>query len=138
MVSTQSARIQTKGNCDIIDITGYVSNAVRESGLNAGTVTVFVAHSTCGITTVEYEPGLVSDLKDLFDRIAPQDIPYAHDKRWGDGNGHSHARASLLGGAMVIPFSDGRPILGAWQQVILIDFDNRARTREIVFQVIGE
>ncbi len=138
MVSTQSTRIQTRGNCDIIDITGYVSDAVRDSGINAGTVTVFVAHSTCGVTTVEYEPGLVSDLKDLFNRVAPQDIPYAHDKRWGDGNGHSHARASLIGGSLVIPFTDGRLILGTWQQVILIDFDNQARAREVIFQMIGE
>ncbi len=138
MVSTKTARIQTNGNCDIVDITGQVTQAINESGLNVGTITVFVAHSTCGITTVEYEPGLVSDLQDLFDRIAPQSIPYGHDKRWGDGNGHSHVRASLLGGSLVIPFADGRPILGTWQQLILIDFDNRARTREVVFQIIGE
>ena len=138
MISTKTVRIQTNGNCDIIDITNQVAQAINESGSNAGTITVFVAHSTCGITTVEYEPGLVSDLQDLFDRLAPQSIPYGHDKRWGDGNGHSHVRASLLGGSLVIPFADSRPILGTWQQVILIDFDNRARTREVIFQIIGE
>lgn len=138
MVSTQTSRIQTQGNCDIVDITDRVARAIRESGLSAGTVTVFAAHSTCGISTIEYEPGLVSDLKEMFDRIAPQGIPYGHDQRWGDGNGHSHVRASLLGGSLVIPFLNSRPILGTWQQVILIDFDNRARTREIVFQIMGE
>ena len=138
MVITQTTRIQTRGNCDILDITHQVADAVRESGLNAGTVTVFVAHSTCGITTVEYEPGLVSDLKEMFERIAPKGIPYGHDKRWGDGNGHSHVRASLLGGSLTIPFNDGILILGTWQQVILVDFDNRARMREIAFQIMGE
>ncbi|NQT71519.1 MAG: YjbQ family protein [Chloroflexi bacterium] len=138
MISTQSIRVQTRGNCDIIDITHQVTETVRDSGLNTGTVTVFVAHSTCGITTVEYEPGLVSDLKEFFERVAPQGIPYGHDKRWGDGNGHSHVRASLLGCSLAIPFNDGIIILGTWQQVILVDFDNRSRMREIVFQIIGE
>ena len=138
MVTTEKIRIQTRGNCDIIDITKHVSEALRKSGIKDGTVTVFVAHSTCGISTVEYEPGLVSDLQALFERIAPQGIPYGHDKRWGDGNGHSHVRSTLLGGSLVVPFADGQPILGTWQQVILIDFDNRARTREIIFQIMGE
>ncbi len=138
MITTITVKIQTNGNCDIIDITDHLTNAISESGSDSGTVTVFVAHSTCAITTIEYEPGLISDLKELFDRIAPQGIPYSHDQRWGDGNGHSHVRASLLGGSLVIPFSEGHPILGTWQQVILIDFDNRAQTREIIFQVMGE
>ena len=138
MVITEQIRIQTQGNCDIVDITSQVSEAVRKSGIINGTVTIFVAHSTCGISTVEYEPGLVSDLQELFDRLAPQGIPYGHDRRWGDGNGHSHVRASLLGGSLVVPFANSQPILGTWQQVILIDFDNRARTREVIFQIIGE
>ena len=137
MVSSTRIQISTRGNCDIVDITDQISLAVRECGMNDGTVTVFVAHSTCGVTTVEYEPGLVADLQAAFERLAPQGIAYGHDKRWGDGNGHSHVRASLLGPSMVIPFSDGRPLLGTWQQVVLIDFDNRSRTREVVLQIIS-
>ena len=138
MVTTERTQIKTRGNCDIVDITGHVCEAVRKSGLKDGTVTVFVAHSTCGISTVEYEPGLISDLQDIFERIAPQGIPYEHDKRWGDGNGHAHVRSTLLGASLVVPFNDGQPILGTWQQVILIDFDNRSRTREVIFQIMGE
>lgn len=138
MVSTQRIQIQTKGNGDILEITPRVIEALRRSGLAAGTITVFVAHSTCGITTVEFEPGLVSDLRDLFERVAPQGIPYGHDRRWGDGNGHAHVRASLLGPSLTIPFENGAPILGTWQQVILVDFDTRPRTREIVLQIMGE
>ena len=138
MVTTEKIQIQTRGNCDIIDITGQVRESVRDSGIKDGTVTVFVAHSTCGISTVEYEPGLISDLQALFERIAPQGIAYGHDKRWGDGNGHAHVRSTLLGTSLVIPFADGQPILGTWQQVILIDFDNRARMREVIFQIMGE
>lgn len=138
MVVTKSVRVPTRGNCDIIDITDHAKQAVRESGLSAGTVTVFVAHSTCAISTVEYEPGLVSDLRELFERIAPQGIPYGHDARWGDGNGHAHVRSTLVGGSFVVPFADGRPVLGTWQQVILLDFDNRSRTRDVVFQLMGE
>jgi len=138
MIETQQIQIQTKGHCDIIDITGKVSQAVRESQAKAGTVTVFVGHSTCGITTVEYEPGLVADVKAAFERLAPQGIGYDHDQRWGDGNGFSHVRASLLGASLVIPFADSRLLLGTWQQVVLIDFDNRSRTRKIFLQLFGE
>ena len=138
MIETQQIQIQTKGHCDIIDITGQVSQAVRESRAKAGTVTVFVGHSTCGITTVEYEPGLVADLESAFERLAPQGIGYDHDRRWGDGNGFSHVRASLLGASLVIPFADSRLLLGTWQQVVLIDFDNRSRTRKIFLQLFGE
>jgi len=138
VVKTEHAKVETKGNCDIIDITGQTSEAVLKSGLRDGAVTVFVAHSTCAISTVEYEPGLISDLKELFERIAPQEIPYGHDKRWGDGNGHSHVRSTLLGPSLSIPFSDTRLFLGTWQQIILIDFDNRSRTRQIIFQIQGE
>lgn len=138
MVSTQRIQIQTKGNGDIVDITPRVIEAVRRSGLAEGTVTVFVAHSTCGISTVEFEPGLVSDLQALFERIAPRGIPYGHDQRWGDGNGHAHVRATLLGPSLTLPFEKGAPTLGTWQQVILIDFDTRPRTREIIFQIMGE
>lgn len=138
MIETKRAKIQTEGNCDIVDVTRYVTEAVGQSEALNGTVTVFVAHSTCGLSTVEYEPGLISDLKGLFERIAPKGILYGHDERWGDGNGHSHVRATLLGPSLTIPFCEKRLILGTWQQVILIDFDNRSRTRELVFQIQGE
>ena len=122
----------------MIDITPEVSRELRGSGLGAGLVTVFISGSTAGVTTVEYEPGLVSDLKVLFERVAPQGIDYKHNLRWGDGNGHAHVRASLLGPSLTLPFAGGRPLLGTWQQVVVIDFDNRPRRRQIVLQIMGE
>jgi len=138
MVKTQRVRIETKGDGDVIDITGHLARAIAASGLQAGTATVFVAHSTCAVSTVEYEPGLVSDLKELFERLAPRGIPYGHDRRWGDGNGHAHVRATLTGPSLVVPFAEGRPLLGTWQQVVLIDFDIHPRTRQVIFQLVGE
>ena len=138
MVSSKKIRLQTRGNCEIADITSEVSQAVMESGLKAGTVTVFVSGSTAGVTTVEYEPGLIADLQAAFERLVPRGIGYQHDRRWGDGNGYAHVRASLLGASLVLPFADGRPMLGTWQQVVVIDFDNRPRAREIILQVTGE
>jgi len=138
MVTTRRIQIQTKGDCDIIDITAHIARELSQCDLGTGTVTVFVAHSTCGISTVEYEPGLVEDLTAMFDRIAPRGIPYGHDRRWGDGNGHAHVRASLIGSSLVIPFTNSQLTLGTWQQVILLDFDNRPRNREIILQIIGE
>ena len=138
MVTSERIRVQTGGNCEIVDITDQVSHAVKKSGLRAGTVTVFVSGSTAGVTTVEYEPGLIADLQTAFERLAPQGLDYQHNNRWGDGNGHSHVRASLLGSSMVVPFAEGRPMLGTWQQVVVIDFDNRPRTREVVLQIMGE
>jgi secondary thiamine-phosphate synthase enzyme len=138
MISSKRIQIQTRGNCDIADITEQVAQAVRESGMKAGTVTIFVAHSTCGVTTVEYEPGLVADLEAAFERLVPKRAGYQHDSRWGDGNGYSHVRASLLGASLTVPFVDGRLMLGTWQQVVVIDFDNRSRSREIILQIVGE
>jgi len=138
MVSSHRIKLQTRGNCDIVDITEHVSKVVKESGLNVGTVTVFVSGSTAGVTTVEYEPGLISDLQALFERLMPQGMGYQHDRRWGDGNGHAHVRASLLGACLVVPFTDKRPMLGTWQQVVVIDFDNRPRSREVIVQIVGE
>ena len=138
MVTSQKIRVQTGGNCEIVDITDQVSHAVKKSHLKEGTVTIFVAGSTAGVTTVEYEPGLIADLQTAFERLTPQWLEYQHNNRWGDGNGHSHVRASLLGSSMVVPFAEGRPMLGTWQQVVLIDFDNRPRTREIILQIMGE
>jgi len=106
--------------------------------VDSGTVTAFITGSTAGVTTVEYEPGLIDDLDKLFERIAPKKIPYGHDARWGDGNGHAHVRASLLGSSLVVPFNSKRMMLGTWQQIIVIDFDNRPRNRTVVLQIMGE
>ena len=138
MITTGKISLSTKGECDIIDITPQVAKQVADSGISNGTVTVFVAGSTAGVTTIEYEPGLVSDFQDLWQRITPQNISYAHDRRWGDGNGYSHVRASLLGGSLVVPISEKRLTLGTWQQIVLVDFDNRHRSRQIVLQISGE
>jgi len=138
MVVTRRIGLKTKGNGHILDITGQVAQEVADSGLKDGTVTVFVPGSTGGVTTVEYESGLLSDLQDLFDRLAPSNIHYQHNLRWGDGNGHAHVRASLLGASLTVPFVDKRLALGTWQQIVFIDFDNRPRSRELVLQLMGE
>jgi secondary thiamine-phosphate synthase enzyme len=138
MVVTRRIGLKTKGNCHIVDITKQVAQEVAGSGLKDGTVTVFVTGSTGGVTTVEYESGLLSDLRDLFDRLIPSSIPYQHNLRWGDGNGHAHTRASLLGASLTVPFVDQRLTLGTWQQIVFIDFDNRPRSRELVLQLMGE
>ena len=137
-VVTDDIKFRTKGNCDVIDITSQVVNIVGQSGVNNGTVTLFVAGSTAGITTIEYEPRLVGDFRDMWDRVIPQSIPYEHNKTWGDGNGHSHVRASVLGASLTIPFVNKKLTLGTWQQIVVIDFDNRARARELVLQIMGE
>jgi len=138
MVVTKKISLQSKGECDIIDITPQVEQQVAETDINSGTVTVFVAGSTAGLSTIEFEPGLVSDFKSMWERNVPKNIAYDHDRRWGDGNGYSHVRASLLGASLVIPFSDRRLSLGAWQQIVLVDFDNRPRSRQIILQIMGE
>ncbi len=138
MVITKRISLQSKGHCDIIDITPQVEQQVTEAGINSGTVTLFVAGSTAGISTIEFESGLLSDFKGMWERCVPKSIPYDHDRRWGDGNGYSHIRASLLGASLVVPFSDKRLTLGTWQQIILVDFDNRPRSRQIVLQIMGE
>ena len=137
-VVTKGITFQTRGNCDIIDITSQVAKEVQESGVNNGTVTLFITGSTAGITTIEYEPNLLSDFKNMWDRVTPQDIPYEHNKTWGDGNGHSHVRASMLGASLTIPFANKRLTLGTWQQIVFIDFDNRSRSRKMVLQIMGE
>jgi secondary thiamine-phosphate synthase enzyme len=137
-VITKDIAIQSKGNCDIIDITSQVAKNVKESGVNSGIVTLFIVGSTAGITTIEYEPNLLSDFKNMWDRVIPQNIPYEHNKTWGDGNGHSHVRASTLGASLIIPFVNKRLTLGTWQQIVFVDFDNRPRSRKIAIQILGE
>lgn len=130
-------RLKTKGFCDIQDLSDQARERVSESGVENGQVTFFVAGSTAGLTTVEYEPGLVKDLAELFERIAPQGKYYHHEEAWHDGNGFSHVRASLLKPSLTVPVAEGKLTLGTWQQVVLIDFDNRPRSREVVLQVMG-
>jgi secondary thiamine-phosphate synthase enzyme len=138
MIVNRSMRVSTQGNGDIIDITDKLSTLLNSSGINDGILTVFVTGSTAGVSTIEYEEGLISDFKALWERIAPQKLGYAHNDRWGDGNGFSHVRASLLGASLTIPFMSKKLTLGTWQQVILVDFDNRPRTRNINLQIMGE
>lgn len=128
----------TSGCCDIIDITAKVKALIDSKQLHNGLVTLWVAGSTAALTTMEYEPGLIQDLKELLEQLIPSDKSYHHDIRWGDDNGFSHLRASLFGPSLAVPISGGRPLLGTWQQVVLLDFDNRPRTREIVVQILGE
>jgi secondary thiamine-phosphate synthase enzyme len=137
-VKTFSLSLSTRGNTEVHDITDQVAGHIAQSGLKDGTVTVFCPSSTSGVTTIEYESGAVSDLKRLFDEIVPSNREYAHNARWGDGNGHSHVRAALLGASLTIPFVNGRLTLGTWQQIIYVDFDNKPRRRELILQVIGE
>jgi len=138
MVVTKRISLESKGHCDIIDITPEVQQRLSETDISEGTVTLFISGSTAGISTIEFEPGLLSDFQSMWERNVPQDIPYKHDRAWGDGNGHSHVRASLLGASLVIPFSEKRLALGTWQQVVVVDFDNRPRSRQIVVQIMGE
>ncbi len=137
-VITSAVQLSTRGDADIIDITGEIMRAVKDSGVGDGIVTVFCPSSTSALTTIEYESGAISDLKRLFDEIVPQGKLYAHNARWGDGNGHSHVRAALLGPSLTVPFVSGSLTLGTWQQIIYVDFDNRARRRELLVQIIGE
>ena len=136
-VKTDSLKIETAGFDDILDITEQVQIRLSKSSLLDGNVTVFVSGSTAGITTIEYEPGAIDDLKKAIERQAPTNLHYAHDARWGDGNGFSHVRAALMGASITIPFLAGKIQLGTWQQIILCDFDNRARTRNILIQMLG-
>lgn len=139
MVKTQEIKVKTKGNCDVVNITEQTIEAVAQSKIKAGTVTLFNVGSTAGITTTEYEPGLVNyDIEAAFEKVAPQNARYEHEETWHDDNGHAHVRASLLGPSLSVPVVDGQLTLGTWQQIILVDFDTRARTRTVVCQIVGE
>jgi len=138
VVATHRHEISTKGQGDAHDVTRAVARAVAESGLRAGIVTVFVVGSTAGLTTIEFEPGALHDVNEVFDQLAPRNGKYEHHLRWGDDNGSSHVRAALLGPSVTIPFRDGEMMLGQWQQIALLEFDTRSRRREIVIQIIGE
>ena len=130
--------LQTAGHGDIQDITQAVVASVKEAGLRDGIVTIFCPSATSALTTIEYESGCISDFQRLFDEIVDPARPYAHNARWGDGNGHSHIRAALLGPSLTVPFVDKRLTLGTWQQIVFLDFDNRPRSRQLVLQIMGE
>jgi len=136
-LETHSINFKTSGNCDIIDLTGKVETIIAETNFDEGSVLIFAGGSTAGITTIEYEPGLLQDYPKFFDRVAPVNINYEHDNTWHDGNGHSHVRASLQGASLTVPFVNGNLTLGTWQQIIFVDFDNRSRSREVIVQLMG-
>ena len=138
MVKTAELFLPTRGNADMHDLTEAVAEHVRASGLSDGTVTVFCPSSTSAVTTIEYESGALADLRRALDELAPASRDYQHNQRWGDGNGHAHLRAALLGPGLTVPFTAGKLRLGTWQQILYIDFDNRPRQRSLVVQIIGE
>jgi secondary thiamine-phosphate synthase enzyme len=134
---TDTFRLQTRGDDHILDVTERVQEILAKHGFDEGQVLVFVSGSTAGITTIEYEPGLLEDIPAAFEKIAPKGAAYRHEEAWHDGNGHSHVRASLLGPSLTVPFRKGKLLLGTWQQIVVIDFDNRPRQRDVVVQLTG-
>ncbi|MDH5420002.1 MAG: secondary thiamine-phosphate synthase enzyme YjbQ [Candidatus Bathyarchaeota archaeon] len=137
-VKTKELSIHTRGEGDILDVTRAVADAVGETKLKNGIVTVFVPGSTGALTTIEYEPGLLKDFPNLLERVAPKNLVYEHEKRWHDGNGHSHVRASLIGPSLTVPFANGRLTLGTWQQIVFMELDVRSRVRNLILQIMGE
>ncbi len=137
-VVTTRISFQTRREMDMVDISSQLAKSIRDSGLKDGIATVFVPGSTGALTTIEYEPGLLEDFPNMLDRIAPRDIDYEHEMRWHDGNGHSHVRASLIGPSITVPFENGRPTLGTWQQVVFVELDARSRSRQLVVQIMGK
>jgi secondary thiamine-phosphate synthase enzyme len=136
-ITTDTLKVSTHGHSDVVDISDKVTAVVEASGIAEGIVTVFVIGSTAALTTIEFEPGLVHDIKECLERVAPEKGHYQHHARWGDDNGHSHCRASLIGPTLVVPFVNRRMKLGTWQQIVLVDFDTCERQREVVVQVMG-
>lgn len=137
IVITKSIKFQSKGENDIIDITGKISAKIKESPISNGIIVIFVAGSTGAVTTIEYEPGLLEDFPDMLSRIAPNELNYKHEQMWHDGNGHSHVKASLIGPSLTIPFNDENLLLGTWQQIVFVELDTQGRERNIVLQIIG-
>ena len=138
LLRTEAISFKTEGFGHLVDITGVTQERVRQSGMTQGMAVVFVPGSTGAVLTMEFEDGLVHDFGQLMERLAPQDAPYEHDRRWGDGNGFSHIRAALMGASAVVPVVDGRLALGTWQQLLFVDFDNRKRQRTVLVQLLGE
>jgi secondary thiamine-phosphate synthase enzyme len=137
-VTTKQLSINTRGEGDILDVTENVAEAVVESSLKNGVVTIFVPGSTGALTTIEYEPGLLKDLPNALERVAPKRLEYEHEKRWHDGNGHSHVRASIIGPCLTVPFVNGRLTLGTWQQIVFLELDVHSRSRQLILQIMGE
>jgi secondary thiamine-phosphate synthase enzyme len=137
LIATRYLEFETHSG-EVLDVTDEVQEALEKTSLKTGVVTVFVTGATAAVTTIEYEDGLVADLGDALQRIAPVEIDYAHNERWHDGNGHSHIRASLLGPSLTVPFCEGRLMLGTWQQIVFLELDNRPRKRKVVVQIMGE
>ncbi len=138
-VETHELQVFTKGNNHVVDLSQLVAGCLADGSIQSGTVTVFAVGSTAGVTTTEYEPGLARhDIEAAFEKLAPQAGHYAHEQTWHDDNGHSHVRAALLGPSLTVPLVNGRLTLGTWQQIVLLDFDTRSRTRDVIVQVIGE
>jgi len=138
MISTCILELKTQAGYDVQDITPLVFRALQESKINSGIVTIFCAGSTGGLTTLEFEAGMVADLRQVLDEIIPPDRDYKHHQRWGDDNGSSHVRAALMGPSLTVPFVDGRLTLGTWQQIVFVEFDTRSRSRKLVVQIMGE
>ncbi len=137
-IITQTIKVKTKGQDSITDITKKASKIIKESKLKSGIVTIFVSGSTAALTTIEYEPGLLSDFPKMLERIVPQNIEYEHEKMWHDGNGHSHVKASLIGPSLTVPFNESELMLGRWQQIVLVECDIKSRDRTLILQIIGE
>ena len=137
-VETHTIQLETQGNGDIRDITASVRVCVQNSQMSNGIAVIFTPSATSGLTSLEYEPGCVQDLQRVFDELIPPDREYVHNQRWGDGNGHSHARAALLKASLTVPIVNKELVLGTWQSLVLVDFDNRARRRELIVQLLGE
>jgi secondary thiamine-phosphate synthase enzyme len=137
-IEVHHINVNTTGKTDIIDLTPKVMETVAGSASLNGVLTLFIPGSTAALTTIEYETGVINDLKDAIERMAPEDLPYEHNERWGDGNGYAHVRAALIGPSLHIPVVEGQLTLGTWQQIVLLDFDNRPRKRQIILQVSGE
>ena len=136
-VISKTIQLSSKGEDDVIDITRQVSNVVKDSNIENGTVTIFVVGSTAAITTIEYEPGLINDFPEMLSRIIPKNVEYEHDNTWHDGNGHSHVRASLVGPSLTVPIIDSKLTLGTWQQIVLLEMDTRPRNRNLILQIMS-
>jgi len=137
-IVSEQIGLKTRGQVDTLDITDEIQDVVKLNKIENGIVTVFVPGSTAAVTTIEFEPGLLTDFPNMLERIAPRNASYEHERRWHDGNGHSHVRASLLGPSLTIPIKSGKLTLGTWQQLVLVEFDTRSRSRELVVQILGE
>ena len=138
MIITKHLTLETKGDGQVIRLNHEVLKQSRDAGISEGIVTVFVTGTTAGVTIMEYEPGLILDLTTAMERLCPQDIEYQHNVLNGDDNGHSHTRASLISPSLVVPITKHQPLLGKWQEIVLVDFDSRSRSRDLVFQFMGE